>query len=76
MHTQEFPIFEDRMPLQLLAYLRLARIADPAQLAKVTFDGDVIITPANEYEVLQLLLGECKDRLGAYEGTWMWLCRV
>eukprot|EP00884_Botryococcus_braunii_P013165 jgi/Botrbrau1/2184/Bobra.101_2s0019.2 len=65
---QDFPIFEDRMPLPLLAYLRLARVSDPAQLAKVTFEEDVIITPANEYEVLQLLLGDCKERLSAYEG--------
>ncbi len=32
---QEFPIFRDRMPTQLLAYLRLARLTDPALLAKV-----------------------------------------
>lgn len=32
---QEFPISADRMPLQLLAYLRLARLQDPAQLALV-----------------------------------------
>jgi Rubisco LSMT substrate-binding len=66
--VQEFPIYEDRMPLPLLAYLRLARVSDAAQLAKVTFEEDVIITPANEYEVLQLLLGDCKERLSAYEG--------
>ena len=35
---------------------------------QVTFEQDVILSPANEYEVLQLLLGECKTRLGSYEG--------
>ena len=34
----------------------------------MTFDKDVILSPANEYEVLQLLLGECKTRLGGYAG--------
>ena len=32
---QEFPIFRDRFPNQLLAYLRLARVQDPGLLAKV-----------------------------------------
>ena len=36
---------------------------------QVTFEQDVILSPANEYEVLQLLLGECKTRLGSYEGS-------
>lgn len=36
---QEFPIFEDRMPTQMLTYVRLARIQDPAQLAKVGWAG-------------------------------------
>ena len=30
-----FPVCADRMPLQLLAYLRLSRVADPALFAKV-----------------------------------------
>ena len=33
--AQEFPVYRERMPLQLLAYLRLARLTDPALLAKV-----------------------------------------
>ena len=37
-------------------------------MLQVTFDKDVILSPANEYEVLQLLLGECKTRLGSYAG--------
>jgi protein-histidine N-methyltransferase len=64
--SQAFPIFPDRMPLQLLAYLRLARLQESAQLASVTFENDVIISQLNEYEVLQLLSGECKERLGNY----------
>ena len=66
--VQTFPIRADGMPMQLLAYLRLARAADAAQLAGVTFTEDVILSQANEYEVLQLLLGECRERLGAYAG--------
>jgi histone-lysine N-methyltransferase SETD3 len=33
--AQAFPVFRDRMPVQLLAYLRLARLTDTALLAKV-----------------------------------------
>jgi hypothetical protein len=32
---QEFPITTAGMPLQLLSYLRLARLQDPAEFAKV-----------------------------------------
>ncbi|KAK9917898.1 hypothetical protein WJX75_009348 [Coccomyxa subellipsoidea] len=67
--VQEFPIFRDRMPTQMLAYLRLARLTDPALLAKVSFEQDIILNPVNEYEVLQLLLGECRDRLTSYAGS-------
>lgn len=65
---QSFPIKRGGFPLQLLSYLRLARLQDPAQLAAVTFDKDVVVSPSNEYEVLQLLLGECRERLSAYAG--------
>ena len=65
---QAFPIAADGMPLGLLAYLRLARVADAAALAAVSFEADTPVSPANEYEVLQLLLGECRDRLAGYEG--------
>lgn len=63
---QKFPISVDGMPLQLLAYLRMARIVDSAEFARVNFEDDVIISPANEYEVLQLLLADCRDRFTAY----------
>ena len=65
---QPFPIAADRMPLGLLAYLRLARVSDAAALAAVSFEVDNPVSAANEYEVLQLLLGECRDRLAGYEG--------
>ena len=32
---QSFPITREGFPLQLLSYLRLARLQDPAELAKV-----------------------------------------
>ena len=37
--------------------------------AQVSFDRDVIISPVNEYEVLQLLMGDCRDLLSAYQGA-------
>lgn len=52
LHTgvkAEFPVFEDRIATQHLVYLRLARLQDPAQLARVcvhhalSFGRDVII---------------------------------
>lgn len=33
--TEAFPVYNDRMPVQLFNYLRLARVADPALFAKV-----------------------------------------
>lgn len=35
--NEEFPIYEDRIATQQLAYLRLARISDIAQMAKVRY---------------------------------------
>ena len=34
--SEQFPVYADRFPLQLLAYLRLSRIQDPGLLAKVS----------------------------------------
>lgn len=42
---QEFPIYADRMPAQLLAYLRLSRVQDSAEIAKVC--GDVMLKTFN-----------------------------
>jgi histone-lysine N-methyltransferase SETD3 len=68
--AERFPVYADRFPTQLLAYLRLSRIQDPAQFAKVSFADDVAVSQVNEYEVLQLLMGECRERLQAYELTY------
>ena len=69
VHLQDkelFPLYIDRFPIQLLAFLRLARIQDVAQLASATFERDVIISPLNEYEVLQLVMGDLRERLQEY----------
>ncbi|KAL3145868.1 hypothetical protein ABBQ38_015239 [Trebouxia sp. C0009 RCD-2024] len=66
---QEFPIYADRMPAQLLAYLRLSRVQDSAEIAKVNFEQDSVVSQSNEYEVLQLLLADMRDRLTAYPGS-------
>ena len=34
---QDFPVYADRMPTQLLAYLRLSRVQDSGEIAKVCF---------------------------------------
>eukprot|EP00198_Chlamydomonas_reinhardtii_P007563 XP_001696900.1 rubisco small subunit N-methyltransferase [Chlamydomonas reinhardtii] len=64
--AEEFPVYADRMPIQLLAYLRLSRVADPALLAKCTFEADVELSQMNEYEILQILMGDCRERLASY----------
>ena len=38
---EEFPITTAGMPLQLLSYLRLARLQDPAEFAKVRASSSV-----------------------------------
>lgn len=35
----------------------------------MSFEEDIIISPSNEYEVLQLLLADCRDRFSAYGGA-------
>jgi len=64
---QAFPVRRDALPTQLLSFLRLARVQDAAQFARVSFEADVIVSQVNEYEVLQLLMGDCRDRLSAYD---------
>lgn len=68
--TEPFPIYQGRIPVQLLSFLRLSRIQDPGQLAQVNFDSDQEISQLNEYEVLQLVLGECRVRLSQYQENW------
>eukprot|EP00798_Chlamydomonas_sp_ICE-L_P020004 gene20004-26717_t len=48
--NQNFPVYADRMPNQLFAYLRLVRVADPALFAKISFEQDVVLSQMNEYE--------------------------
>lgn len=38
----------------------------PCCCVQVTFDQDVEISQMNEYEVLQLLMGDCREGLAAY----------
>ena len=61
-----FPLYQDRFPIQMLGYLRFSRIQDVAQFAKSSFDRDVIISQENEYEVLQLVMADIRDRMSAY----------
>ena len=61
--VQSFPVFADRMPMQLLAYMRLARVQDPGELMSVCFDEDRIVSPMNEYELLQLLMQDARPSL-------------
>jgi histone-lysine N-methyltransferase SETD3 len=35
--------------------------------AQVNFEQDAVISQMNEYEVLQLLMGECRESLAAYK---------
>ncbi|CAG9467763.1 unnamed protein product [Pedinophyceae sp. YPF-701] len=65
--NQEFPLFADRMPNQLLSYLRLSRVQDPAELAKISFEQDALVSQMNEYEVLQLLMADLRDMISAYK---------
>ncbi|KAF8071199.1 setd3 [Scenedesmus sp. PABB004] len=64
--AESFPVYADRFPIQLLSYLRLSRIQDPGLFAKVTFESDAPISDMNEYEVLQLLMGDCREALAGY----------
>lgn len=64
---QTFPLYIDRFPTQLLSYMRLARLQDTGLFAKIVFDKDLIVSEANEYEVLTLLLTECRNRLSNFE---------
>lgn len=64
---QAFPLYLDRFPTQLLSYMRLARLQDSGLIAKIVFDKDIIVNEANEYEVLTLLLSECRNRLSNFD---------
>lgn len=64
--SMEFPIYEDRLATQHLAFLRMARITDPALFAKVSFEEDSIVSQENEYEVLQLIMADARELLQGY----------
>ena len=64
---QTFPVYKDRMPRELLSYLRFARVTNSEELFAVSFTEDKIISPMNEYETLQLLMADCRDRMSAYD---------
>ena len=57
------------MPLQLLAYMRFSRVQEPSELMTVSFEEDRIVSPMNEYEVLQLLMGDAREMLAEYENS-------
>lgn len=38
-----------------------------ASTIQVSFEQDVVLSQMNEYEVLQLLMGDCRERLAAYQ---------
>ena len=67
--AQAFPVFADRMPLQLFAYMRFARVQEPSELMTVSFEEDRIVSPMNEYEILQLLMGDAREMLAEYENS-------
>ena len=64
---QTFPVYKDRMPREFLAYLRFARVTNSEELFAVSFTEDIVISPMNEYETLQLLMADCRDRMSAYD---------
>ena len=37
-------------------------------MPQVSFDRDVIISQNNEYEILQLMMSDCRERLSQYPG--------
>jgi len=66
---QVFPIYKDRMPNQLLAFLRMSRIQDPIELTKVNFEADQLVSQMNEYETLMLMMSDLRDRIDKYKGN-------
>lgn len=67
--AQGFPVYGDRFPNQLLAYLRLARVGDANELIKIKFDRDSQVSELNEYETLQLLMSDLRERIAGYAGN-------
>ena len=47
----------------------IARVWLAVCLTQVSFESDVVLSQMNEYEVLQLLMGDCRERLSAYRNS-------
>jgi histone-lysine N-methyltransferase SETD3 len=60
--AEAFPVFADRFPIQLLAYLRLSRIQDPGLLAKVGGwgGGEVVAGLPPQLYTPRICLPSCK----------------
>jgi len=65
--NQYFPVYDDRMPTQLYSYLRFSRVQDPGEMMAVSFEEDKIVSVMNEYEILQLLMGDCRELMAEYD---------
>lgn len=39
-------------------------------LLQVSFEADVELSQMNEYEILQILMGDCRERLAAYKKSY------
>lgn len=63
---QAFPVFGDKVPAQLFSHQRLARVQDSGELPKVRFDADELVSQFNEYEALQRLLADFRERLYSF----------
>ena len=48
--------------------MQIKSVGDDSGEVQVNFEQDSIVSQANEYEVLQLLLADMRDRLTAYPG--------
>ena len=64
-----FPLFPDRFPRQLIAFMRLQRLADAAQLAGLSFVNDSALGEMNEYESLSVLLSMCTEGQTSFPQT-------
>ena len=59
--SQAVPGLEDRMRVEMVAYMRVGGGQDPGELMSVSFEEDRIVSPMNEYEVLQLLMQDARE---------------
>ena len=54
------------LPVKYHMFVSCVHLADVCVAAQANLQEDVLVNQNNEYEVLQLLLAECRDRLTAY----------